>query len=65
VEKRLIKRYRTLLLLPVETCDEAERKARLANVYQQSILRGWQSIAQTREKIAGLETSQRKLVFCP
>ena len=61
-EKRLIKRYRTLSLLPAETCDNIERQARMSDAYQNSITGGWRNIADTREKIARLESTQRRLM---
>ena len=63
--KRLIKRYRTLMLLPIEDCDDVERGARLSHAYHSSIVSTWRSIAHTRDRITRLEAAQQRLVLLP
>lgn len=64
-QKRVLQRYRKLLLLPLEHCDEGERRQRLACAYQRSITLGWQSIYHTREEIYKLEQKQKRLMLTP
>ena len=58
-QKRVLHRYRKLLLLPLDQCDESERQQRMTCAYQRSIQLGWHSISQLRDQIYKLEQKQK------